>query len=203
VKTNYCIYPKYVSRTEYHHHDDRDLTDGSQKEVYLAAYGLAKQYRLKTVVDVGCGSAYKLLKYFGKYSTVGYEIQPTLDYLKQTYPHKKWDESNLDVSHKDIEVDLIICSDVIEHIVDPDRLLWFLNEFRFKYIVLSTPDRSKLLAVQKVIQSQTGPPLNPAHIREWSFEEFEEYIRQRFDILRHFNSTEEWWTQVIVGTKRE
>ncbi len=48
------------------------------------------------------------------------------------------------------------------------------------YIVLTTPDRQALLGCD------ARQPLNPAHIREWSWEEFRHYIEASgFTILTH------------------
>ena len=47
-----------------------------------------------------------------------------------------------------------------------------------KFIGLSTPDRSKMS-----FRSNIGPPINTSHVREWSKDEFEEYISNNFRIV--------------------
>ena len=196
---NYFIKEEYRSRTRYHHHDYTNLTDGSQREVYERAKQLFVDKDFFSVTDIGCGSAYKLMKYFSDFQTCGYEIEPTLSFLKTKYPERKWVYSDLSIDPEEIKVDLLICSDVIEHLVDPDRLL---NRFDFKYLVISTPDRDKLLTVQSNPRSQIGPPINPAHVREWSFSELRDYISQYFDIVEHDHSTNEYWCQYIIARKK-
>jgi hypothetical protein len=43
---------------------------------------------------------------------------------------------------------------------------------------------------------------NPAHFREWSFVEFEAYVRSHFDILEHFISNSAQATQCILCSPR-
>ena len=59
----YAIKRIYRARSAYHHFDDSGREDEWQLEVYLHALGLMKKHNLKSVIDVGCGSAYKLITY--------------------------------------------------------------------------------------------------------------------------------------------
>lgn len=199
---NYFIKEGYKSRNRYHHHDDRGLTDGSQREVYERAKALFDDQKFSSVADIGCGSAYKLMKHFSEAQTCGYEIEPTLSYLKEIYPDRTWMYSDLSKEPSEKDVDLIICSDVIEHLVDPDQLLNFINRFDFNYLVISTPDRDKLITVQSNPRSQVGPPINPAHIREWSFSELRNYISEYFEIVEHGHTKNEYWCQYIIARKK-
>jgi 2-polyprenyl-3-methyl-5-hydroxy-6-metoxy-1,4-benzoquinol methylase len=89
------------------------------------------------------------------------------------------------------EPDMIICADVIEHIKNPDSVLQYFEYLKPKVIVISTPDRDLLL-------NYNGPPKNPAHVREWSYKEFSEYIGSFFKVKEHFISSVSQSTQVIV-----
>jgi hypothetical protein len=206
---SYFIKKEYIARGEYHHHDDTNLKDEYQNEVYLAAYELAKEQGLERIADIGCGSGYKLLKYFGDLDTTGFEIEPTLSALRKMHPFNSWSLSDFSRQLKGPAAcyDLLICSDVIEHVVNPDDLLnWINNQFTFQYLVLSTPDRDQLIHIWKDAhygpQSQSGPPVNWAHVREWSFSEFEKYISQYFEIVSHFHCKGEFYDQVIIAKQR-
>ncbi len=194
---NYCIKKNYTSRAHYTHYDDRECKDEYQDEVYATAAEIVYENGFKNIFDVGCGSGYKLVKYFDGLDTLGCEIQPTFDFLLHAYPHKKWMLSDFSCPYPARERDLIICSDVIEHLIDPDLLLNWIDQIDFKYLVISTPDRDKL-----PLAGQSGPPINPAHIREWSFAEFEEYLSRYFHIVRHFHHERSGDGQIIIATKR-
>lgn len=198
-KNNYCIQEKYISRTEYAHHDDSSFKDEWQLEVYLHALGLMKKYNLKTVTDLGCGSGYKLMTYLKEYDTTGLELGINLEILNQKYPDRNWLESNFEVNHN-INTDVLICSDVIEHIVNPDDLIHYLNKISFKYLVLSTPDRDLCYGLDSIYRN--GPPKNQAHQREWTFNEFQDYISQYFDIVDHRITNMHQATQTMICTKK-
>ena len=199
---NYFIKKDYIARTDYSHYDDRWRKDDCQDEVYALAHSVATENSFTRITDIGCGSAFKLIKYFDMFDTEGYEIEPTLSYLKERYPTRSWEFSDLSSTPVVLETDIIVCADVVEHLVDPDQLLKFINRFDFKFLIISTPDRDQLLKYQNNRQSQSGPPVNPHHIREWGHREFEQYISQFFNIVSHINTKKEYWGQVIVATKK-
>jgi SAM-dependent methyltransferase len=206
IDKNFFIKKEYIARNCYTHFDDSGLKDEYQNDVYATAYELASKNQYRNIADVGCGSGYKLLKYFGHCNIVGFEIQPTLNFLRHTYPFYAWFLSDFSCQPIYNNFDIIICADVIEHIVNPDELLNWINEFDFKYFVISTPDRDQLIHVwtDNVYgpQTQSGPPVNIAHVREWSFNEFEKYIGQYFEIVDHFHCQNEFYGQIIVATKK-
>jgi 2-polyprenyl-3-methyl-5-hydroxy-6-metoxy-1,4-benzoquinol methylase len=196
---NYCIKENYIARNEYIHYDDQEEEDKWQLEIYLHALGLMKKYNLATVTDLGCGSGYKLMTYLNDYKTIGLEILQNLEFLNQKYPNNRWLESNFMIDHK-ITTDVLICSDVIEHIVDPDDLIQYINKISFKYLVLSTPERD--LVYKSDSPFLDGPPRNPAHQREWNFNEFKEYIGENFNIIDHRVTNLHQATQMIICTKK-
>lgn len=50
----------YIHRKINHHFSAIEAKDECQREVYEAAAQLAEKYQYTTIVDVGCGGAYKL-----------------------------------------------------------------------------------------------------------------------------------------------
>lgn len=195
----YNIKKGYTSRSSYHHFDDTKCTDEFQNEVYQMAKVLSIKQGYTRILDIGCGSGYKLIKYFDSSDTVGSEIEPTLSFLKKKYPHRKWMLSDFS-KRFDKPVDLVICSDVIEHLIDPNQLLDWISKVRCKKIILSTPDRYELERRRGKVDS--GPPRNKAHIREWGFDEFERYVSRWFNIEDHLDMTNQKKCQLIICSKR-
>lgn len=175
------------------HFDDTSMKDEYQNEVYYDARTLFDLHGLKNVLDIGCGSAFKLLKYFQEVESTGVEIEPTLTYLRSKYPDGRWINPEMERG----EFDMVICADVIEHVENPEELITLINSIKSRFIVFSTPDRSLIQGAD-----QLGPPRNLHHVREWSFDEFGEYISDHFDVLAHFISNREQATQVIVCTQK-
>lgn len=196
---NYFIKDNYVSRTEYVHYNDQQEEDNWQLEIYLHALGLMKKNKLQKVVDLGCGSAYKLVTYFDEYKTIGLEIKENLDFLRNKYPEKEWLESNFSLNHN-LDTDVLICSDVIEHIVNPNDLIEYIKKISFKYLILSTPERD--LVYEKDSRFLDGPPRNPAHQREWNYDEFNKYISEHFEVIEHRITNLHQSTQMIICVKK-
>jgi len=195
----YGIRGAYVHRATVSYFDDTALTDEYQREVYERAAELAKSEGLRTIYDVGCGSGYKLVHYLSDYDTTGFEVPRTLEYLRREYPDRKWAEVSF--SDRDVpRADFVVCSDVIEHVPDPDALMEFLVSVTGKWLVLSTPDRE--LAYSKFSPYQLGPPSSDHHMREWSMHEFHRYVSQFADIVEHVHSHEGHSTQTVVASPR-
>ncbi len=178
----------YIINNNPKHYNDMLLTDKWQDEVYLYTFNFMKEHNLKNIVDIGCGSGYKLIKYFDSFDTTGFEVEPCFSFLKKKYPNKRWVESGKPeqtFTEVNSESDVILCCDVIEHIIDPTILIDFINKFEFKYLVISTPDREMLKKISPsgYARSDNGPPVNDAHIREWSFNEFEGFLQRYFNII--------------------
>lgn len=198
MSKRYHIKSFYRHRKAYRHFDDTSNTDKWQREVYLAALELMKSNGFESVIDVGCGSGYKLIQYFKEYETLGLELPETLEWLRKEYPDHKWEASDFSIRGK-YETDVVICSDVIEHLVSPDELLEFLKSIKCQYYVISTPDRDLMYREWKRrYRRHFGPPKNKTHMREWNFEEFGEYIGSHFKIVKHEISNRKQSTQMII-----
>jgi SAM-dependent methyltransferase len=195
-KSAYGIFPGYQHRAEPSYFDDTGFEDEWQQEVYTFAADLMARERLSTLADVGCGSGFKLMKYLGAYATTGYDVPETVDFLKAKYPSRDW--QSVPFSTRGLpSVDLVISSDVIEHVPDPDALLAFIAGLNSRFVILSTPDRDCLYRPGS--RHHYGPPPNPTHLREWSFDEFGAYVGQTFDIIDHKITHRAQGTQMIFA----
>jgi SAM-dependent methyltransferase len=195
----YEIRAAYVHRSEPSPFDDTPFRDEYQREVYVRAAELGKAGGLRTVYDIGCGSGYKLVKYLGDYDTTGFEVPRTLEYLRREYPDRRWASVSFSDRHLPA-ADIVICSDVIEHIPDPDELMRLLVSVTGVWLVLSTPDRAR--AYPTFSPYQLGPPSSEFHVREWSKDEFHSYVSRFVDVVEHSHPNPEHSTQMIVARTR-
>lgn len=187
----YFIKDNYTPRLENKYFDDTSNTDGWQREVYQFAKDIAVKNKFNKIVDIGTGSGFKLLKHFSDMETLGVDLPPTIKWLKENYPERSWSDQFVPIQG----YDLIIASDVIEHIPDPDSLLDLIEQSQPKMIVFSTPDRDLL-----PVDYHNGPPKNKAHVREWTMPEFNQYISSRFTVIDQFISNRKQGTQVILAS---
>ena len=188
----FFIHEGYVHRDVPEYFDDTKNSEGWQNEVYQYAWEIAERYDLRTVLDFGCGSGFKLMKYFRDRSTIGLDVEETYAVLCRRYPERQWRVADLS-SEVVFHADLVIASDVIEHLLDPDTLLRFIARSEASYAVLSTPDRNLMR-----IGTHNGPPQNPAHLREWSMAEFHAYLSRSFEVVEHFISSTAQATQCAL-----
>jgi len=196
-ESRYCIVPGYRHRVLACYFDDTENDDEWQREVYLYARHVMMERQFARVYDVGCGSGFKLMKYLGEFETVGIDVAATVEFLRNKYPNRRWEVSGTSARYG-AAPDLLVCADVIEHVADPDHLIALIKDAGPQFAVLSTPDRN--LMYPPASAHMFGPPRNPAHLREWAFEEFERYISKSFSIIDHIISNHDQGTQLIFCT---
>lgn len=153
---------------------------------YLCTY--LRNTDIKKVIDIGCGVGRKLV-YVNKQNPdvkiIGIDQEDPIKYCKSTYSFGEWYSDDFENSQlsTDIKSELIICSDVIEHLINPDLLL---NYIKSKLevngvVIISTPERDALRG------KNCNYSPNIHHIREWNFKEFEKYLESRgFEVIDHF-----------------
>ena len=189
---NYFIDDDYVEQQEGQYFDAIAAGEEWQVEVYALARRVFDCHGFESVVDIGCGSATKLLEWFENDLTIGVDVSPTYEQLVERHPDRMWMKAGAPV---DSSTDLLIMADVIEHVSDPVDLLNYARGFDPKYMIISTPDRAQFWTKQGPL----GPPKNRAHMREWTFTEFGAFMRDQFDVVDHHVSNFWQATQVVVA----
>jgi 2-polyprenyl-3-methyl-5-hydroxy-6-metoxy-1,4-benzoquinol methylase len=161
-----------------------------QYAVYQYAIEQIKKRNLKSLIDVGCGPAMKLSiinKACPDISITGIDQSHPIEFCKHQHRFGQWlvdDFENPDPALKDLKADLVLSCDVIEHLIDPDKLLSYIK-LRLNpqgYALISTPDRDR----------HYGPGIMASghkdHVREWTFTEFATYIKSRgWEVVDHIH----------------
>jgi SAM-dependent methyltransferase len=158
-----------------------DNDEGFQMHVYEKAHEIFIKKKYKNIIDIGCGTGFKLMKFFIEYETLGIEIPENYKYLRKLYKNRNWmvaDYSSLPDKH----YDMIICADVIEHVLEPDIIMNYIKKTKPNMIVLSTPSRELLPRYTDNWNAMHGPPFNGHHIREWTSGEFLQYVYKWFPL---------------------
>lgn len=150
-----------------------------QYDIYVLAARLASARAARAVLDVGSGPPMKLNALF---QNGGLEIhlvdQPnTALQAARLLPHAKFTAANLETVEIDLvtRFDIIICADVIEHLINPDFCLSFIRQHLAPngLLLISTPERDILRG-----KDCTSCP-HPMHVREWNAGEFRCYLESR------------------------
>jgi SAM-dependent methyltransferase len=179
IKAGYCI--NHGTET----YLDNDKNAGVyQLPVYSKCASLINEHN--SVLDLGCGHGVKLRDFINPICTniVGVDFQHSIDYCKSNHDFGEWFVDNIeDPLYLGRKFDLIICSDVIEHLNDPNNLFDYLRVHSHKdtMIVLSTPERDLHHG-----ENHIGPPMNKTHVREWNASELKAYIEYSgYEVLSH------------------
>lgn len=191
-----CLPSNYVANLTPKHFDDRHFEDEWQKEVYERAAALFQEGSFDSVCDIGCGSGFKFVKYFGGAHTIGYEVEPCLSHLRACWPERDWRDA-ADLNAGALAVDLIVCSDVIEHLLKPDHLLDTLSRSNAKLVVISTPELR--LLTQAGLSPLSGPPANPHHVNEWTARRFAAFVSRHLDVVSTTITNRIQCTQMVVA----
>ncbi len=157
---------------------DDNLNEVWQPDVYPDAGALASRLDAEQIVDVGCGTAAKLAALHPRFRIVGIDYGTNIEEARERYPFGTWIDADLDEEGPlpllDLTGAVLVCADVIEHLVRPERLLHKLHgaiEGGAAAILVSTPDRELSFG-----PNDKGPPQNPAHVREWTSAELERFM---------------------------
>lgn len=158
-----------------------------QVSVYEYAAKQVRRLAISSVLELGCGSGYKLVKYIFPHckDITGVDQSHAVEFLKKSHKVGTWLVDNFDNSSLENprKYDLILAVDVIEHLVYPEKLLdkIKLHSHQGTHIIISTPERDKVRG-----KDSFGPPENKKHVREWNTDEFKRFIEHAgFKILKH------------------
>ena len=165
----------YVSRAKPVYYADV-ADDGLtwQPDVYPTAAEIARSLQCDTLIDIGCGQARKLSVLHPEFKLIGIDYGGNMEHCRSKFPFGTFLEADfedidlLPLPARVLQNSVVICSDVIEHLVDPRSLMNALRELlkHAPALVLSTPDRERTWG-----KAHMGPPPNAAHIREWTLAE--------------------------------
>lgn len=151
-----------------------------QPDVYPFAADVARMIAATTIVDVGCGAARKSLLLVDEFELIGLDRAPIVGQI--TDNRGTWVAADLEQSGEVgflaevIEGAVIVCSDVIEHLVHPEVLVGDLASLcaaTASTLVLSTPDRVKTRGSR-----HRGPSPNRGHVQEWSLGELSAWLAE-------------------------
>jgi len=192
----YCIKRGYLHQKKIVFHDDRGFGEVYQKEVYQKAAEYMLIHQWTSVIDIGCGSGYKLIKYLGDYQILGIDFEPVISQAQNDYPSHAWLKAENCIL-QDQKAQLIICADMIEHVEDPDEFMKSVISIKnWKCIMISTPERNLRRG-----RHHYGPPPNCSHWREWSKKEFFNFISKYLQVHIHEIINPAQATQLIICIK--
>ena len=158
---------------------------------------------IDSVLDVGCGEGFTLARLsrekIGK-TYEGIEAEETAITLgKKLYPRLTIDKGDIyKLPYKNNSFDLVVCTEVLEHLEKPKKAYRELIRVSRKYVLLSVPNEpfftwQRLARFQNILELGA----HPEHIQHWTARGFFKFVKVRGVklITRKFPIP---WTMVVV-----
>lgn len=151
---------------------------------YRALISATKPLNVKSILDAGCGEGFtmeKLLK-----SGVGKKIEgveyskDAIKIGKKLFPNLTFRQGSVyELPYKDASFDLVICTEVLEHLEEPTRSLKEILRVSKKYLIISVPNEP-LFMLSNFLRGKNLSRLgnDPDHINHWNPLSFKRYLNQ-------------------------
>lgn len=161
-----------------------------------------KKLKPESILDVGCGEGFTLEKL--RKEGIGKHLEG-VDYLalaiqlgKKEHPQLTLKQGSIyDLDYKDNSFDVVICSEVLEHIDDPLKGLAELVRVAKNYCVLSVPNEplfmlGNLLRGKNI--SRFGNDIE--HINHWTFWQFRTFVSSKLEVQKELHPLP--WTLIVA-----
>jgi len=116
----------------------------------------------RAVLDVGCGDGYLCneLVRRGWHGVVGVDLaRSRLDYVQSRFPSIRLAQTDIHrLPFKDGQFDLVTCSEVLEHLEDPEAAFRELARVSRRYVICTTPYREGVQQTYCPHCHRTFPP---------------------------------------------
>jgi 2-polyprenyl-3-methyl-5-hydroxy-6-metoxy-1,4-benzoquinol methylase len=140
--------------------------------------------KINSILDAGCGEGFTLE--FLRKQKIG-KTYEGIDFLKtaieigrKVHPNiKLLQESIYDLPYKNNTFDVILCTEVMEHLDDPKKALKELFRVSRKYVLLSVPNEPIFMGsnfLRGKNWSRFGNDIE--HINHWTFVSFPNFIKK-------------------------
>lgn len=106
---------------------------------------LIKPLKIESILDAGCGEGFTMNKL--KENGIGKRIEgieyanEAIALSKKLYPNLVIKQASIyDLPYKDSSFDLVICTEVLEHLDEPEKAVREMLRVTKKYLILSVPN---------------------------------------------------------------
>jgi SAM-dependent methyltransferase len=142
------------------------------------------------LLDVGCGEGYTLraLVERGIHCPMrGVDLSaPAIDAARLRVPEARFEVADaLDLSRAGHTCDLVLMTEVLEHIPSPARILPLLESIARRYVIVSVPWEPFFRGLNFLRGKHvTAFGNDPEHVNHWGRHSFLTFVGERFDVRR-------------------
>jgi 2-polyprenyl-3-methyl-5-hydroxy-6-metoxy-1,4-benzoquinol methylase len=163
--------------------------------------------KVDSILDVGCGEGFTLnrLREKGIGKTLeGVEYsKAAIELGYKMYPDTKIKQGNIyQLPYKDNAFDLVLCTEVLEHLDDPQKGLKELVRVSKKYLVISVPNEPFFMFAQLVRGknwSRFGNDIE--HINHWTMFGFPQFVKKNPNVKILAKRFPFAWTMLMLEKK--
>lgn len=188
-----------ANSTNYNKHTSKRFTQRFLvSNFYKSLINLIKPLNAETILDVGCGEGFTLANLaknkIGK-SCVGVEqSKDTITVAGKLHPGIKIKQGSVyNLPFKDGSFDLVICTEVLEHLESPEKALSELVRVSKKHVVVSVPSEPWFMLTNFVRGRYFTSFGNvPGHIKHWGKSGFLSFLRREGHKIKSVRSPFPW-----------
>ncbi len=152
-------------------------------ELYLDhMYRYLKSTNAKVVLDVGCGEGivYRAMRergWTGEWTGMDFSAE-AIEFARKASSEAQWQQgSAYEILHSDNSFDLVFCSQVLEHLPNPQLPLQECARVARDWMLLSVP-REPLFRTLTWISTNLKLGGDPGHVNHWSASGFRKFVGQ-------------------------
>ena len=168
---------------------------------------LTQAKTVDSILDVGCGEGFTLNRL--KENGIGKKLEG-IEYLdtaialgKKTYSDIKITKGTIyDLPYGDNSFDLVLCTEVLEHLEEPQEALKELVRVSKKYLVISVPNEPFFMLAQLIRGknwSRLGNDIE--HINHWTMLGFPKFVKKNAKVKILAKRFPFAWTMVLLEKK--
>jgi ubiquinone/menaquinone biosynthesis C-methylase UbiE len=156
------------------------------EEFFRSLYELLARTRPRTVLDAGCGEGYGisfLLRRNGGIRYTGLDVNgDAIAYARSHFgDHACFKTGSIyRLPFSDRSFDTVLCSEVLEHLEDPERAIGELKRVARRYVIVTVPREPYFDSITRLAQL-VGIGGDPGHINFWTKRAFKDFMLQHFD----------------------
>lgn len=154
------------------------------KNFYSSLISLAKPLKAESILDAGCGEGFTMDKLskngLGKKIEGVEHSKDALILGKKLFPNLTFKEGSVyDMPYKSNCFDLVVCTEVLEHVEYPVKVIKEALRVSKKYVLLSVPNEPFFMLGNFI----RGKDLlhfgnNPGHINHWTILSFKNFLKR-------------------------
>ena len=168
---------------------------------------LTQAKTVDSILDVGCGEGFTLNRL--KENGIGKKLEG-IEYLdtaialgKKTYSDIKITKGTIyDLPYGDNSFDLVLCTEVLEHLEEPQEALKELVRVSKKYLVISVPNEPFFMLAQLIRGknwSRLGNDIE--HINHWTMLGFPKFVKKNAKVKILAKRFPFAWTMLLLEKK--